>query len=456
MDPQDLYQRSLDQLNASRQGTIERNFATAQQDKALSSQRQLRADQFGYDAALQGQQGGIEWDRDHARYQHDDELFDRHQSGQLAEMHLQQLQQQKMAQFQAQQEQQRLVQQQDFQGQMAQYEAGVQDQRLSKQQDFDAAKTGFEAGVGNARLDKQQDFQQQQELERQQHEVVLNQLALRGREAQEEILHRHQEGTLSQQHSWRVDEIKQQRQEEQDKYIVEKLSSGEFEIGSPDDQQQLANNANARARIRNSNYLDDDAKQKAIEDTFKSDAQIRRSASPVPPEKRAAMYDARLQKMLGDKYDEKKHLYAPNKFGQPEPNRVLSNDELGWAKINQQPPEPTVRDFNGVSHQLVKGEWKPINASEKQQASEHKETAKEQHDRRVELFRLYNGSTTEEQTKGWFFDGTKTRPQKPEEISKAVDEQIQKEYPQGGQQRKRSPDGKYEWDGKQWVPVGGQ
>jgi hypothetical protein len=56
----------------------ERSFADRQQQTAIQGQRQLKADQFGYDTAMQGQQGQIQGQQQDARFMHEDELFERH------------------------------------------------------------------------------------------------------------------------------------------------------------------------------------------------------------------------------------------------------------------------------------------------------------------------------------------------------------------------------------------
>lgn len=125
----------------------------------------------------------------HVQNLHEDELFERHESGRLAEQHLANLQEQQMAAF----------------------HAGVQ-------QDRDTAQ--------------------------QMHEVVLNDLAHRGRIAEEEILQRHKRDELSQEHKWKVEAIKEQRQFEEDKETAEGLAAGKYVLNSEEDAKNFKDNLN--------------------------------------------------------------------------------------------------------------------------------------------------------------------------------------------------------------------
>ena len=250
------------------QGII--NYALQYQQQA--GQRQLAADQYGYNYGLQGQQIDAQQDRDHASFQHDDELFERHHAGSMAELHLQQLQQTKMAEFQAQQEQQRLTQQQDFQGQMAEYEAGQQNQRLGQQQDFSAQSQMFDAQQA-----------QQKQLAQQTHEAALHHLALRGQEARDEILHRYDNDTLDKQHSWRAEELKQQQaaaeQQAYDTHIATGIQKGMLEL--PQAAQQRLDDIDSKIiDTQTSQWLSPDQRKEVIGKLQQEALQLQRMAQP--------------------------------------------------------------------------------------------------------------------------------------------------------------------------------
>lgn len=116
------------------------------------------------------------------------------------------------------------------------------------------------------------------------HKLAMLGMAHQGREAEEHLLKMDEFGDLDPQHSWKVDLIKQRRQEEADQQVVADMQAGKRIIASPEDVQQLQSNANARAKYRSSQFLDDDQRKQLIEDTFKQDAEIRRASTPVPPE----------------------------------------------------------------------------------------------------------------------------------------------------------------------------
>ena len=130
----------------------------------------------------------------------------------------------------------------------------------------------------------QQGQQGQQDPDQLQHHAALLLMAATGRQACDTFLQRLADGLLSEDNAWVVDMLKQRQQEDQDKYIVQGLSAGKFIILSQEAVQQLTQNANARFRVQNSDHLDPDQIQEVVSKTFEDDANIRRSAMPIPPE----------------------------------------------------------------------------------------------------------------------------------------------------------------------------
>lgn len=90
----------------------------------------------------------------------------------------------------------------------------------------------------------------------------------------------------------------QQLQEEQDQQIVNGLATGQLVIPSQEDHRRLIHNANARAKFRNSPYLTAEQKKQLIAQTFANDAEIRRSAMPIPPEQRARSAEAQRRQLI--------------------------------------------------------------------------------------------------------------------------------------------------------------
>ncbi|MCE5268723.1 MAG: hypothetical protein LLG00_12645 [Planctomycetaceae bacterium] len=96
----------------------------------------------------------------------------------------------------------------------------------------------------------------------------------------------------------RTDELTDAEQEEQDQQIVDGLSSGRLVIASPEDQQRLVHNANARARIAASPYYTQEQKDAVRQQTLADDTRIRRAAAPIPPEHRAKALDLHKQRAI--------------------------------------------------------------------------------------------------------------------------------------------------------------
>jgi DNA-binding TFAR19-related protein (PDSD5 family) len=113
------------------------------------------------------------------------------------------------------------------------------------------------------------------------HRASLLHVALAGRRAEKQIVA--QPGHP--QHQAVADAV----QNEQDQDVAAKLASGELVLDPPD-VQKLGHIVNARSKIRDSKYLDDEQKRQAIAQTFEDEARIRRSARPIPPEARAKDY----------------------------------------------------------------------------------------------------------------------------------------------------------------------
>ena len=300
-----------------------RDQRTQEQQTEIAGQRDLAADRYGYDYALQGQQqqgqadrdfrmAGIQGDQDHARYQHDDELFERQLHGRLAEQQLQQIEQERQMQFE-----------QQGRERMAQFQAGNEQDRLGQQEDFQAAGMMFDA------QQKQQE-QQTQML----HQAAMAKMAQKGREAEEEILNRHRQGELSEEHGWKVDLIKQARQEEQDQHLADGLASGDYEIASPEEQRALDDNASARGKwlvAKNAGRLDDDDYQKLVKQSFAADTAIRRNARPAPPEKRSQALESRRQAAMAKLPD-----HEQGKPWQLDPKTGMLMLPRGW----KEPPPP--------------------------------------------------------------------------------------------------------------------
>jgi hypothetical protein len=311
---QQAYERSHEQWLQGAEAVRARNFALRQQKLGIAVRRQFEADRYGYTAALQDQQhafqGAFEFDRDAAHHQHDIELFERQKAGRFAEQQLAQLQQQRMAEYQVGAQQRMAEYQVGAQQQMAEYQTGVQEQRdyrmegveqrrLGQQQEFQAGMTGFEAGVGQQRLNQQQEFAAQQDVEKMTHEVTLADMAQRGREAIEVILQRDKEGSLGREYAGKVEVVKQQNQKELDQLIFKGLESGDLELQSQEDQNDLYNEIPAaRSRIRKSMYMDDAQKQEAYDQLDAREIAIRRSARFVPPEKKRASTDTRKADLI--------------------------------------------------------------------------------------------------------------------------------------------------------------
>jgi hypothetical protein len=333
-------QAIADRDTAQREAQANRVAGLQSQAMGIAGQRQLARDRFGYDTALGQQSAAVQTDRDAATWQHDDELFDRHQAGRIAEMQLEQLHKGQQDQFAAESQQrrddrlqgydvQKLIQQQQYDAQRQEQQQNFESDRLGQQQQYEAVRTGFESGQQQDRLGQQQDFEQQQQHAQFLHSAALNMLAQRGREAEEEIVNRHKEGTLAEEHGWKVDQIKQLQQYDQDKLTAQGLEAGSL-ILDPAAAPLVAQARQAKADIASSPVLSDadrQAKFKELDDKILS--YHRTFARPQSAAEKGSSYAAALAKID----PELRPLYEqdPN-TGRPVPSRVLATYDANREK----------------------------------------------------------------------------------------------------------------------------
>jgi len=300
--------------------------------------RQLGAlQQFQYNYGLQAQTEQGQFNRQLAGNEHEDELFERHEAGRIAEMHLEHLQQQD--QFKAQQaaladrdqaiqtfDLQKLGQEQGFKADQDMFQAGVQELRDARLHDFDVDTQGrqqdFQVGQANQKM--QMDMVSQ--LSDQMHRTVLQKMALDGQQAREKLLHRmrYGEGTdseISTDYHYKMQVIQQEEQAKQDQFLNQGLESGSL-ILDPAAIPLIGKARQALASIWSSNSLTPEEKKQAMakaEDDIKG--LTRQFARPQSAAERSQAYLAQFRQMGLDPSDSS--LYSPDpKTGRPMPNRA--------------------------------------------------------------------------------------------------------------------------------------
>ena len=261
----------------------------------LQAVRQRMADQFAYDSSLQHQQQASAAQNQDVANLHDDELFERHQAGRFAEMHLQRMQaedqqraaavnQQQAMGLQAGYDQQRQQGQQAFQGQMAQFEGQQQEARDYRLADIDTASQT-----------QQQDFQASQNTQRFLEQMVHSQVAVQGQAAMEEMRERMRQGTLSQEHEWAVRDYEDQKLIPG---IQQQVANGDAKL-APDAAAYVQKGfAEEIDRIANDPYLSQEQKSYAQDQAHEKLRQKWLSAAKVSEPEKAATNDAKLRKQV--------------------------------------------------------------------------------------------------------------------------------------------------------------
>jgi len=176
----EAYRQTAEANRAHLEAVTSRNWARRQQQEAARQQREAaeaerrRAEQaYRYQAALSAQEAQQGAERDAARFQHDDELFERQRAGRLAEQQLAQLQQEKMARMEAGQQEARDVRLggleeardyrlADIQGQRDVSQAGLQEARDVRLDEMEGARDVRLGVMDQATRESQQTFQEEE------------------------------------------------------------------------------------------------------------------------------------------------------------------------------------------------------------------------------------------------------------------------------------------------------
>jgi hypothetical protein len=256
----------------------------ALQGQSIAGQRQVAADQYGYNWALQGQQGDIQGRQNEARFLHDDELFEREQSGRLATQHLQQIEEERQMQFQA----------------------GVQKERDATQ------------------------FT---------HQAALSKMAADREEALQEILQRNREGTLGLEHRYKAEDLQKEEEARQqlafDTHVATGIQKGVLEL-APADQQKIDQIDQQLSDIMDSQNLDDQQKAEVRGQMLQRRLDVQRRAKP----KAVKSQDWAATVNQFDPDPQMKQFYTPDKNGKPEFNRAKASYVLGVQKLQFEQAHP--------------------------------------------------------------------------------------------------------------------
>ena len=324
------------------------NVDTALQGQQIQGQRTLAADKAGYDYGLQGQQIDAQWNQSQAHFLHEDELFNRQLHGHLAEQQLQQFEQERMAQFQAGQQEQRdyrlnqfdtgkLNQQQGFEAQREQFQAGQQEQRDQRLGQMDASRLDQTHDYDAQKTQYQDKIQQQRDLERQKHEVVLRHMALQAQEAKEEALRRDKMNLLSESGKQKLAIVKAKDQEKADLDTVQGLAAGKYVL-SPTNQgltrkyETMLDSIGEKLDTHQISQEEYDANREQIMSAL---TRVRRSRREATPEEQGASFQNQLKKIEPDqsKWDE---YSQDSKTGRPVPDRNKINLKIKREQLAQQ------------------------------------------------------------------------------------------------------------------------
>ena len=314
---------------AQNEAITNRNWALDAERRAVANKQQETADQYGYQVDFQNRQANIASQHQQAGYQHEDEMFQQHLAGTIAEQQLQALQAQKMAQFQAGQVEQRDYrqqgfdlerqgQQQDFQTQRDEYQAGQAEERDYRMADIDKERQGLSEqwrAAGQVYGDEQRaQAQQQAEIASMQHAVVLNKLAYQGRVAEENLRNLHEKDMISPRNQAAMELITAKAQEEEDRQIVTGLENGNLYL-PPEARVLFDQNDAAKVKLIREGYNNGDpTSTRMYSDTMKQinarEAALRRLAKPTRPEDKQNALSEKINKW-NSSLPEPLRQYAP-------------------------------------------------------------------------------------------------------------------------------------------------
>jgi hypothetical protein len=240
---QERGERITEELYKERLHKEDQQFERQGQLIDIAGRRQLAYDQYGYNYGLQAQQGQIQAERDAAAFQHADELFEREKAGKIAEIHLQQIQEEKMLKM----------------------KAGIEEQQ-------DQAKMI--------------------------HETNLLGMRLRGEQARDRLLQLYRQGELAQEHVWKAEELEKEDQVKQQiawrTHVAQGIQNGNFTY----DKGQIAQRdkiLEAIQHTRNTKQLTPEDRRQKLQDMHEDLWDILDNPRIVFPDEKAASLATKQQ-----------------------------------------------------------------------------------------------------------------------------------------------------------------
>ncbi len=313
-------EREVERRRADLAAQRAQEYALQLQGNEIGGKRTLAADQYGYEAALADQRFGYAAQSQAAGFEHEDQLFEKHFAGQIAEQNLANLQAQKMAEFQAGTQEQR-----DYRL------ADINQAEMGQQQEFAAAQAERGYGQQEKMLGLQQDFQSQQKTAEWMHEATNAKMAEEAWVAREKIVAMLKRGEISQENLYKAHAVAEEVKQKQLEGIRKGIADGNFEFDGPEDLRIYNEDLpRKRSAIRRDPSLSQAQKENALAQVQAEEDNVLLSARIVPEFKKKATAEAQIERQIQQMSpeDQKRYrgLVIPGKDGEPQIMRGAKPD----------------------------------------------------------------------------------------------------------------------------------
>lgn len=318
-------ERNLDRRIALDQANRARTQQLALQQGDIAGRRQLAADQYGYNYALEDQRSYDDLIRMGYGFQHQDALFEKEQAGRMAEQELQNLQAQQMAQFQA--------------GQM-------------EQRDFRLADLNAEAAQ------EEQEFRAGQAQFQSDHQMALQKMIQEGQAARDKILQDFERGNISESRKWEAEKIKEAYRQEVRQFTDKSLAEGVMIL--PDRvQAEVAKQEDYLVNVEASNMLTREQKDEIVgQIRGRIEDLIYENARPPFNHEKAKSFEAKVNQQLQGlspaQQQKIRPFIVPGKDGSPSLMSGFRGSDLLEEKLPQFVTEDEKRVLFGANYEKFK------------------------------------------------------------------------------------------------------
>ena len=306
-------ERDLERRIKQNEAQKNRDLSLRQQEMEIGGKRALASDEYGYQAALAGQRGNIEANRDASGYMHEDELFERHAAATMSQMRLEQIKQERMAAMQRDAQRERDYLQQGFEqqnvAQTQKFQAGQEERRFEQEKELGGIQHQYsmesQGNTQDFQLYRDQQLAHQHVMEEAFHVPVAAQL----KQVETAIEYGYKAKLFNEENMAKAKQILDARRQKTIEENKVGIANGTHEyLSDTDTVDMLTHLPNAISTIENSLYASDEEKDAAKAQVYHRMDEITARARPISEAKRAQSLGAkRMQVTQGWSTEDQKN-----------------------------------------------------------------------------------------------------------------------------------------------------